>query len=129
VAHVKSEISESLVQIARDHHLNGYEIPRDFLIEVKPFGLENGLLSGVGKFLRPKLKDRYGERLEQLYAKMADDQISELRALRAGGADQPVLTTVTRAVAATLGSSAAETRCRRWRSHVCSRTSSVSRSP
>ena len=108
VAHVKSEISESLVQIARDHHLNGYEIPRDFLIEVKPFGLENGLLSGVGKFLRPKLKDRYGERLEQLYAKMADDQISELRALRAGGADQPVLTTVTRAVAATLGSSAAD---------------------
>ena len=29
-------------------------------IETEPFSLENGLLSGVGKFLRPKLKDRYG---------------------------------------------------------------------
>ncbi|HXO82585.1 MAG TPA: carboxylic acid reductase [Mycobacterium sp.] len=102
----RSAIAESLAQVARDHHLNGYEIPRDFLLESEPFSLENGLLSGVGKFLRPKLKDRYGPALEQLYAKMADDQISELRALRAGGADQPVLATVVRAVQATLGLSA-----------------------
>jgi fatty acid CoA ligase FadD9 len=99
----RSAIGESLVQVARDYRLNGYEIPRDFLLETEPFSLENGLLSGVGKFLRPKLKDRYGPALEQLYAKMADDQISELRALRAGGADQPVLATVVRAVQATLG--------------------------
>jgi fatty acid CoA ligase FadD9 len=101
-------IAESLVKVARDHHLNGYEIPRDFLLESEPFSLENGLLSGVGKFLRPKLKDRYGPALEKLYAKMADDQISELRALRAGGADQPVLATVVRAVQATLGVSAGD---------------------
>ena len=44
------------------NQLNGYEIPRDFLLETEPFSLENGLLSGVGKFLRPKLKDRYGPR-------------------------------------------------------------------
>jgi fatty acid CoA ligase FadD9 len=105
---VRSAIGESLVKIARDYQLNGYEIPRDFLLEAEPFSLENGLLSGVGKFLRPKLKDRYGAALEQLYAKMADDQISELHALRAGGADQPVLATVARAVQATLSVSAGD---------------------
>ena len=92
----KSAISDSLAQIARDHGLNGYEIPRDFLIETEPFSLENGLLSGVGKFLRPKLKDRYGESLQQLYTKMANDQVSELHALRAAGAGQPVLEAVPR---------------------------------
>jgi fatty acid CoA ligase FadD9 len=103
-----SMIAESLRTIARDHQLNGYEIPRDFLIETQPFSLANGLLSGVGKFLRPKLKARYGERLEQLYAAMADDQLAQLRALRTGGADQPVLATVSKAVQATLGVPAAD---------------------
>ena len=104
----KTAIAASLLKVARDHQLNGYEIPRDFVLETEPFSLQNGLLSGVGKFLRPKLKDRYGTVLEQLYAKMADDQISELRALRSGGADQPVLATMTRAVQATLGVSAGD---------------------
>jgi fatty acid CoA ligase FadD9 len=103
-----SMIAESLRHIARENALNGYEIPRDFLLETEPFSLANGLLSGVGKFLRPKLKERYGERLEQLYAAMADDQLQQLRALRTGGADQPVLATVTKAVQATLGVSAAD---------------------
>ena len=106
-ARVKATIKESLQRIAKDYRLNGYEIPRDFLLETEPFSVANGLLSGVGKFLRPKLKDRYGERLEQLYRTIADDQISELRALRAGGADQPVLATVLGAVRATLGLSEA----------------------
>jgi fatty acid CoA ligase FadD9 len=98
-----SMIAGSLREIARENQLNGYEIPRDFLIEKEPFSLANGLLSGVGKFLRPKLKARYGDRLEQLYATMAEDQLSQLRALRTGGADQPVLATVGKAVQATLG--------------------------
>ncbi|CDO88692.1 oxidoreductase [Mycobacterium triplex] len=103
-----SAIADSLRQIARDNALNGYEIPRDFLIETEPFSLANGLLSGVGKFLRPKLKARYGERLEQLYVAMADEQLQQLRALRTGGADQPVLATISKAVAATLGVPAAD---------------------
>jgi fatty acid CoA ligase FadD9 len=107
-AELHSVLSRSLLTVAQDNGLNGYEIPRDFLVETAPFSLENGLLSGVGKFLRPKVKDRYGARLEQLYAKMADDQISELRALRAGGADQPVPATVASAVQATLGLAAAD---------------------
>jgi fatty acid CoA ligase FadD9 len=103
-----SMIASSLRHIARENQLNGYEIPRDFLIETEPFSLANGILSGVGKFLRPKLKARYGERLEELYATMADDQLSQLRALRMGGSDQPVLSTVSKAVHATLGVPAAD---------------------
>jgi fatty acid CoA ligase FadD9 len=108
--HVKSAISRSLQQIAKENHLNGYEVPRDLLIESEPFSLENGLLSGIGKFLRPKLRERYGQRLEQLYARIAQDQINELRALRMGGTDRPVLETVTRAAGAELGVSPADVR-------------------
>src|SRR5205823_4728865 len=39
---------------------------------------------------------------------MADDQLGQLRVLRTGGADQPVLATVTKAVQATLGVPAAD---------------------
>ncbi len=104
----KAAISQSLLAVARDNGLNGYEVPRDFLIEDEAFSLENGLLSGVGKFLRPKLKDRYGPDLEQLYTKMADQQVAQLRELRAGGADQPVAETVLRAVRASLGVAASD---------------------
>jgi fatty acid CoA ligase FadD9 len=100
---VKPRIRRSLHQIAEEHHLHGYEIPRDFLIETVPFSAENGLLSELGKFQRVKLQERYGEQLEQLYAKLAQDQLTELRSLRAGGADQPVQETVSRAAQATLG--------------------------
>ena len=105
---MKSAIRRSLQQIAKEHHLNGYEIPRDFLIETVPFSLQNGLLSELGKFQRPKFQERYGDQLEQLYAKLAQDQFNELRSLRAGGADQPVSETVCRAVQATLGVSPAD---------------------
>jgi fatty acid CoA ligase FadD9 len=107
---VKSAVRRSLQQIAEEHDLNGYEIPRDFLIETEPFSPENGLLTGIGKFSRPKLKERYGERLEQLYAQIAQDQIDELRALRAGGADRPLMETLTRALQAILGVSPADVR-------------------
>jgi fatty acid CoA ligase FadD9 len=105
---VKPAIRRSLHQMAEEHHLNGYEIPRDFLIETAPFSSENGLLSELGKFQRVKLQERYGGQLEQLYAKLAQDQLNELRSLRAEGADQPVLETVSRAAQATLGVSRAD---------------------
>jgi fatty acid CoA ligase FadD9 len=107
---VKAEIRRSLLQIAEEQHLNGYEVPRDFLIETVSFSLRNGLLSEIGKHQRPKLKERYGERLEQLYIQLAQDQLSELRALRMGGADRPLLETVSRALQATLGVSRADVR-------------------
>ena len=100
---LKARIGESLQQVANEAELNSYEIPRDFLIETEPFTNENGLLSDARKLLRPKLTDRYGEQLEQLYAQLAEGQASELRTLRRTGRDKPVLETVSRAAQALLG--------------------------
>lgn len=105
---LKSVIAESLSDVARSSGLQSYEIPRDFIVETTPFTLENGLLTGIRKLARPKLKDRYGESLEQLYSELAEGQADELRALRRGGADGPVLPTVIRAARALLGASSAD---------------------
>ena len=85
-------------------------MPRDFIIETTPFTLENGLLTGIRKLARPKLMERYGDRLEQLYTELADGQADELRALRQSGADRPVLETVSRAAGALLGAAAGDLR-------------------
>ncbi|CAN5706996.1 carboxylic acid reductase [soil metagenome] len=100
---VQSIIGRALNRVAADNGLNGYEIPRKVVLETEPFTQENGLLTGIGKPQRPNLKARYGDRLEALYTELAEGQISETKALRAGGADRPVLETVLRAVQAILG--------------------------
>ncbi|MGE2721701.1 carboxylic acid reductase [Mycolicibacterium celeriflavum] len=105
---LKSAISESLQDVARTAGLQSYEIPRDFIVETTPFTLENGLLTGIRKLARPKLKEHYGERLEALYAELADSQAAELRALRQHGAERPVIETISRATGALLGATAAD---------------------
>jgi fatty acid CoA ligase FadD9 len=107
-AELKSLIGESLQDVARSTGLQSYEIPRDFLIETTPFTVENGLLTGIRKLAWPRLKERYGSALEQLYTDLADGQADELRALRRSGADAPVLATITRAAGALLGATAAD---------------------
>jgi fatty acid CoA ligase FadD9 len=106
----KQAISDSLQDAARAANLQSYEVPRDFLIETTPFTLENGLLTGIRKLARPKLKAHYGDRLEQLYTDLAEGQANELRELRRHGADAPVLDTVSRAAGALLGASTADLR-------------------
>ena len=104
---LRTALSESLQHTAKLAELQSYEVPLDFLIESEPFSAPNGLLSGVGKLLRPQLKQHYGQRLEQLYADLAAAQVDELRTLREAAADQPVLDTLTRAARALLGSASA----------------------
>jgi fatty acid CoA ligase FadD9 len=108
VESLKPLISDSLQEVAKEAGLQSYEIPRDFIIETTPFTLENGLLTGIRKLARPRLKEHYSERLEQLYTELAEGQTNELRALRYTGADKPVLETVTRAAGALLGAAAAD---------------------
>lgn len=108
VESLKPLITESLQDVARDAGLQSYEIPRDFIIETTPFTLENGLLTGIRKLARPKAKEYYGDRLEQLYTDLADSQTNELRELRAHGADRPVLETISRAAGALLGAAATD---------------------
>ncbi|MBF6331724.1 carboxylic acid reductase [Nocardia transvalensis] len=100
---LKAAISESLQRVAKEAELNSYEIPRDFLLETEPFSIDNGLLSGIGKLLRPKLKARYAERLEQLYAELAQEQANEMSALRREVGSLPVLEVVQRSARALLG--------------------------
>jgi fatty acid CoA ligase FadD9 len=107
-AELKALISDSLQEVAQAAGLQPYEIPRDFIVETTPFTLENGLLTGIRKLARPKIKERYGERLEQLYAELAEGQANELRRLRRDGANQPVLQTIGRAAAALLGTAASD---------------------
>src|SRR6202050_3652775 len=105
---LKLRIAESLQTVARRAKLQSYEGPRDFIIETTPFSLENGLLTGIRKLAWPKLKHHYGERLEQLYADLAEGQANELSELRRGGADAPALQTVSRAAAAMLGAASSD---------------------
>ncbi|MEC4764846.1 carboxylic acid reductase [Mycobacterium sherrisii] len=105
---LKPLIADSLQTVAKEAGLQSYEVPRDFLIETTPFTVENGLLTGIRKLAWPKLKQQYGERLEQLYVELAEGQANELSELRRSGADAPVVQTVTRAAAALLGSGATD---------------------
>jgi fatty acid CoA ligase FadD9 len=105
---VKPLLSDALQSIARDASLQSYEIPRDFIIETRPFTLENGLLTGIRKLARPQLKEYYGPELEQLYVDLTTGQADVLRTLRQDSADRPVLETVSRAAGALLGAASAD---------------------
>lgn len=105
---LKPKIADSLHRVAKETNLQSYEVPRDFIIETTPFTLENGLLTGIRKLAWPKLKQHYGERLEQIYADLAAGQANELAELRRSGAEAPVLQTVSRAAAAMLGAATSD---------------------
>lgn len=107
-ASLKAAIAESLQQVGREAKLNSYEIPRDFIVEPEPFTVENGLLSGIHKLLRPKLKERYGPRLERRYVELAESEAAVLHELRQTGPNQPVLPVLLRAAQALLGCSSAD---------------------
>lgn len=108
LAGLQAALRDSVQQTAKAAELQSYEVPVDFLIENEPFTVSNDLASGAGKLLRPKLKARYGEQLEQLYAGLAAAQVDELRALRHTGIEQPVLDTVLRAARTVVGTVAVE---------------------
>jgi fatty acid CoA ligase FadD9 len=100
---LRAAVRAALSRTARDADLQPYELPIDFLIETEPFSTANGLLSGVGKLLRPKLKERYGAELEALYDQVDAARADEVRALRDAAPRQPVIDTVIQAAAALLG--------------------------
>ena len=79
---LRALIGESLADVAKAADLQSFEVPRDFIVETTGFTLENGLLTGIRKLARPKLKELYGPRLEELYTDLAQGQATELRELR-----------------------------------------------
>jgi fatty acid CoA ligase FadD9 len=102
-ATLKDTLRKSLQRTAQQAELEPYEVPIDFLVESEPFSTDNGLLSSAGKHSRPKLNERYGEQLEQLYTELATARVDELRSLRESAKDQPLLDTLTSAAQALLG--------------------------
>jgi len=104
----RAQILASLHQLGKDNELNGYEIPREIILSSGPFTMQNNLLTGGGKLARPQLRARFGDDLEALYTRIAEDQAGEVRALRAQAASLPLDEAVRRAVSATLGIPATE---------------------
>lgn len=102
-ADVKARLLAALREVAAANDLQAFEVPRDIIVERTPFSPDNGLLTGVGKVLRPALKARYADDLERLYSTMAQQQDAELVALRRDSATGPVLETVYRAARSVLG--------------------------
>ncbi|WP_374772232.1 thioester reductase domain-containing protein [Streptomyces sp. NBC_01310] len=98
---LRARLADSIRQAARDRSLRPAEIPRGILVEPEPFSTANGLLSDTGKPLRPRLLERYRERLEQLYAGRTEGEADESAPADRRGA--PTVEVVLRTVAAVLG--------------------------
>ncbi len=102
-AAVRELIRAEFTAVAQAANLRSFEVPRDFLVEREPFSQANGLLSSVSKRLRPRLLERYGPRLEQLYDDLERKQNDDLMALRGQGSGLTVRQKVRKALAASLG--------------------------
>ena len=55
---MKKALRRDLDDLARTKKLQGYEIPRDFIVEMDPFSKSNHLLTDSGKPARGKLKSK-----------------------------------------------------------------------
>ena len=100
----KALLRREIDRIAAQEGLKGYEIPRDFLIADEPFTRENGLLTESNKPSRPRLRARYGDRLEALFVAIERAQLEALYALhRERGEDRPAEEKIARALCVTLG--------------------------
>ncbi|MBP2478941.1 fatty acid CoA ligase FadD9 [Crossiella equi] len=84
--------------VAAGAGLAPYEIPREIIVETEPFTTANGLLSDINKLLRPRVAQRYGARLAELYERLDGGAPGELVA-----GDRPVLDVVLEAARAQLG--------------------------
>ncbi|GAB1813112.1 carboxylic acid reductase [Mycobacterium sp. MUNTM1] len=101
---LKAALTASLHRTATAAELQPYEFLLDILVETEPFTVDNGLLSGVGKLLRPNLTARYRDKLEQMYSDIDSARDDELRQLRDLAASRPAIETVVNAAAIILGS-------------------------
>lgn len=106
-AEIAAGLLAVIARIAAANGRHAYEIPRDLIIEREPFSAENGLLAGIGKYLRPAFRERYEARLEALYESLAEDSERAISHLRAIGRTLPTIETVCRAADCVLTGTAA----------------------
>ncbi|MBD2719309.1 SDR family oxidoreductase [Synechococcus sp. FACHB-909] len=75
-------VREEMVRLAGEKGLKSFEIPRDLLLADEPFSHANGLLSSLGKPLRPAIRQRYAAALAALYDshdRLGDAALATLR--------------------------------------------------
>ncbi|KNA91438.1 carboxylic acid reductase [Gordonia sp. w5E2] len=100
------ELHATLLRAVRDigerNGLAPVEIPRDIIVERTAFSEANGLLTGIRKLARPRLKEAYGPALEDLYLHLAHARADRLRDARASAAGRPTLDVLIDIVSATL---------------------------
>lgn len=101
--HIRMHVMNAIRETGTAMGLAAYEIPRDVIIEQEPFSIANGLLAGVGKYLRPALNARYQGKLEAHYARIAQVQVDELANLRENAAILPIEQVVMRGAVSVLG--------------------------
>lgn len=92
-----------LKSIGSREQLRSFEVPRQLIIERVPFSFENGLLSSVRKPLRPNLRRKYEDRLENLYEVIEQRQTDELTLLRSKDSGLSVKQRVIGAMCASIG--------------------------
>jgi fatty acid CoA ligase FadD9 len=103
-AAIKVLLRGELARTGSEEGLRGWEVPRSFVIEMVPFTRENGLLTESAKPARPKLRARYGDRLERMYAEMERAQLEQLHEPEEPkAAEVPLSAKVARALAVALG--------------------------
>ncbi|MFT5571595.1 MAG: fatty acid CoA ligase FadD9 [Cryomorphaceae bacterium] len=81
-AELKNLIRDEFSSVAHKEDIKSFEVPRDFIIETEAFSQDNGLLSSVRKRLRPALKRKYGDLLENIYTQQEQSQEAEVEQLK-----------------------------------------------
>jgi fatty acid CoA ligase FadD9 len=102
-AELRATMRIAIQNAAQDLKLRSFEIPRDVIVDLEPFTYENGLLSSMRKPLRPNLKRKYGERLEDLYEQMERKQQEDLATLKRPDAGMSTLVRLGKVLEASLG--------------------------
>ena len=100
---VKQLVRSELDRIAREEGLQRWEVPREILVETRPFTRENDLLTASNKPSRPKLKERYGARLGEMFAEIERTQLEKLEQLERERRGGSVTDQITLAMEVTLG--------------------------
>jgi len=65
-------VLEDLAVTGKESKINGFEHIRGVFLEHEQFTTENGLITPTFKLMRPKLKERYKELIDDLYAKVPE---------------------------------------------------------
>ncbi|PFH32839.1 putative long-chain fatty acid CoA ligase [Besnoitia besnoiti] len=63
-------VAESMMNVAKEHKLKGFEIVKKFRLVAEPFSIENDLLTPTMKIKRFLAKERFAKEITALYSEM-----------------------------------------------------------